>query len=60
MSHAVLDQLCIAAPIAGLLLDRFNKRGDPHDTTGYTVLFLVAAAWILLGVVAVARLRKVK
>jgi hypothetical protein len=55
-----LDQLCIAAPIAGLLLDRFNKRGDPHDTTGYTVLFLVAAAWILLGVVAVARLRKVK
>ncbi len=50
--------LCIAAPVAGLLLDKFNKGGESTD--GFTVLFLLAAVYIFIGIVSVLKLRKVK
>ncbi len=50
--------LCIAAPIAGLLLDTFNE--DESDTKGYTVLFLLAAVYIFVGIVSIMKLKKVK
>ncbi len=56
--------LCVAAPIAGFLLDVFNQRdgesGSGSGTRGYTVLFLLAAAYLFFGVTGVSKLRKVK
>jgi hypothetical protein len=56
--------LCLAAPIAGVLLDLFNQRdgesGSGNGTRGYTVLFLLAAGYLFLGIVGVSKLKKVK
>jgi hypothetical protein len=41
-----------------MLLDYFNE--VEGDTKGYTVLFLLAALYILLGVISILRLKKVK
>jgi len=52
----------IATPIAGFLLDNFQvigaQRGQP--TLGYTVIFSLAAFYLILGTVLVRKVRKVR
>jgi MFS family permease len=48
--------MCLAAPVAGILLDRFN--GPHHE--GYTVLFAAATVYLLLGVLCVLKVRALK
>ena len=55
---ALAVPMCIAAPIAGLLLDTFNQLVG--GTFGFTVLFLLASVYLGLGVVSVTRLQRVK
>jgi MFS family permease len=52
----------IATPIAGLLLDNFQIIGKQHGqpTLGYTIIFFLAAFYLLLGTVLVRRVRKVR
>ncbi len=53
----------IAAPlIAGILLDNFQVIGKQagQPTLGYTVIFLLAAVYLIFGTVLVRRVRKVK
>lgn len=54
----------IAVPIAGVLLDYFNRLGAapggvPHNF-GYNVIFALATFYFILGTVLVRRIRKVK
>ena len=52
----------ISVPIAGLLLDRFQVVGQQHDqpNLGYTVIFLLAVIYFVLGTVLVRKIRKVR
>ena len=52
----------IATPIAGLLLDNFQVIGRQHGqpTLGYTVIFFLAAFYLVFGTVLVRRVRKVR
>ena len=52
----------IATPIAGLLLDNFQAIGRQHGqpTLGYTVIFFLAAFYLVFGTVLVRRVRKVR
>jgi MFS family permease len=52
----------IATPIAGFLLDNFQIIGSQNGqpTLGYTVIFFLAAFYLLLGTVLVRRVRKVR
>ena len=52
----------IATPIAGFLLDNFQIIGSQHaqPTLGYTVIFFLAAFYLVLGTVLVRRVRKVR
>jgi len=53
----VLPQL-LATPIAGTLLDAcqtLGKRADPSSTLGYTVIFVLAAAYFVPGTVFIRR-----
>ena len=52
----------VALPIAGVLLDRFQLIGKDvgQPNLGYTVIFLVAFAYFVLGTVFVGRIRGVK
>lgn len=48
----------MAAPIAGLLLDFCNR--NYGGTTGYAVLFNLAAGYICFGILCIVKLRKIK
>lgn len=54
----------IAVPIAGVLLDNFNRIGaEPGGVPpmfGYTVIFALATLYFILGTVLVRRIRKVR
>ena len=53
----------IATPIAGFLLDFFNRAGSSGgtpSTIGYNVIFGLATLYFILGTVLVRRIRKVK
>ncbi len=53
----------IATPIAGFLLDTFNRVGTTtgaSPTMGYNVIFTLATVYFILGTVLVRRIRKVK
>lgn len=52
----------MATPIAGVLLDNFQIIGRQYaqPTLGYTVVFFLAAFYLLLGTVLVRRVRKVR
>ncbi|OQY94192.1 MAG: hypothetical protein B6D41_07185 [Chloroflexi bacterium UTCFX4] len=54
----------IAVPIAGVLLDYFNRvgaeTGRVPPTFGYTVIFALATLYFILGTVLVRRIRKVR
>lgn len=52
----------IATPIAGFLLDNFQIIGGQHGqpTLGYTVIFFLAAFYLVLGTVLVRKVRKVR
>ncbi len=53
----------IATPIAGFLLDFFNRAGSSGgtpSTLGYNVIFALATLYFILGTVLVRRIRKVK
>lgn len=52
----------IATPIAGVLLDNFQIIGArvAQPTLGYTVIFLLAAFYLMLGTVLVRKVRKVR
>lgn len=54
----------VAVPIAGVLLDYFNRIGaEPggvSPTFGYTVIFALATLYFILGTVLVRRIRKVR
>jgi Na+/melibiose symporter-like transporter len=52
----------IAVPIAGFLLDKFQAVGQANGapTLGYTVIFLLATVYFILGTVLVRRIRKVR
>lgn len=53
----------IATPIAGFLLDSFNRigsSGGAPSTLGYNVIFALAAFYFILGTVLVRRIRKVR
>lgn len=53
----------IATPIAGFLLDTFNRAGSSGgvpSTFGYDVIFGLAALYFILGTVLVRQIRKVK
>jgi MFS family permease len=52
----------IATPIAGFLLDNFQVIGaqNGQPTLGYTVIFSLAAFYLILGTVLVRKLRKVR
>ena len=54
----------IATPIAGFLLDSFNRAGSTvtgePSTIGYDVIFALAAVYFILGTVLVRRIRKVR
>lgn len=56
---AMAIPMCVAAPTAGYLLDTFN-RSAPGGTTGYTVLFLLAAAYLAAGIACVLKIRSVR
>jgi MFS family permease len=58
---ATLPQVT-AAPIAGILLDTFQRVGKSHDlpTLGYTVIFSLAFVYFALGTVLVSRIRGVR
>lgn len=49
----------IAVPIAGLLLDNFQRIGQSHHlpTLGYTVIFMLAFVYYLLGTVLVKKVK---
>jgi MFS family permease len=51
----------IATPIAGILLDNFQVLGrqQGQPTLGYTVIFFLAAFYLVLGTVLVRQVRKV-
>ncbi|MBI5879757.1 MAG: MFS transporter [Chloroflexi bacterium] len=52
----------IATPIAGVLLDKFQVIGaqSGQANLGYTVIFVLAAFYLLLGTVLVRKVRKVR
>ena len=52
----------VALPIAGILLDYFQVvgRNTGHPNLGYTVIFLIAFAYFVLGTVFVGRIRGVR
>jgi len=52
----------IAVPIAGFLLDNFQRVGQANGapTLGYTIIFSLATLYFILGTVLVRRIRKVK
>lgn len=53
----------IATPIAGYLLDTFNRigsSGGTPSTLGYTIIFALATLYFFLGTVLVRRIRKVR
>ncbi len=52
----------VATPIAGLLRDNFQAIGKANGmpVLGYQVIFLVAAAYFILGTVLVRQIKKVK
>ncbi len=52
----------ISTPIAGFLLDRFQAVGSQHAVPhlGYTVIFLLATVYLVLGTVLVRQVRKVR
>ncbi len=57
----VLPQV-IATPIAGFLLDRFQEVGKVQNVPnlGYTVIFMVAVVYFVLGTVFVRQIKKVR
>ena len=57
----VLPQV-IATPIAGFLLDKFQVIGAAQNIAnlGYTVIFLLAVVYFILGTVFVKQIKKVK
>lgn len=55
---ALAIPMCVAAPVAGVLLDWAN--GSFGGTAGYTLLFLMAAAYLAAGVLSVRKLKHVK
>ncbi len=57
----VLPQV-IATPIAGFLLDNFQRVGKVQNipNLGYTVIFLVAVVYFLFGTVFVKQIKKVR
>lgn len=57
----VLPQV-IATPIAGLLLDSFQRVGAAHSVPnlGYTVIFLLAVVYFVFGSVFVRQIKKVR
>ncbi len=52
----------ISTPIAGFLLDRFQAIGNQQGVAhlGYTVIFLLATMYFVLGTVLVRKIRKVR
>ncbi|HEY3416158.1 MAG TPA: MFS transporter [Armatimonadota bacterium] len=52
----------LAVPIAGLLLDHFQKIGQQHGlpTLGYRVIFLLAFLYFVVGTVLVSRVKGVR
>jgi MFS family permease len=52
----------IATPVAGVLLDNFQRVGAStgQPTLGYTVIFSLAAIYLMLGTVLVRKVRKVR
>ncbi len=57
----VLPQV-IATPIAGFLLDNFQQVGKVRNipNLGYTVIFMIAVVYFVLGTVFVKQIRKVR
>ena len=57
----VLPQV-IATPVAGFLLDNFQQVGKVQNipNLGYTVIFLVAVVYFILGTVFVKQIKKVR
>jgi MFS family permease len=57
----VLPQV-IATPIAGFLLDNFQRVGKVQNipNLGYTVIFMVAVVYFLFGTVFVKQIKKVR
>lgn len=52
----------IATPVAGVLLDNFQRIGAQtgQPTLGYTAIFILAAVYLMLGTVLVRQVRKVR
>ncbi len=52
----------VSVPIAGLLLDRFQVIGQQQNqpNLGYTVIFLLAVIYFVLGTVLVRKIRRVR
>ncbi|MGA2821549.1 MAG: PucC family protein [Anaerolineales bacterium] len=57
----VLPQV-IATPLAGFLLDNFQQVGKVQNipNLGYTVIFMVAVVYFILGTVFVKQIKKVR
>jgi MFS family permease len=55
---ALAVPMCLAAPIAGVLLDHFNS--GENSSLGFTVLFAVASVYLAVGVLSVLRVKRVK
>jgi MFS family permease len=57
----VLPQI-IATPVAGVLLDNFQRVGKAQNVPnlGYTVIFLLAVVFFAFGTIFVARIKKVR
>jgi MFS family permease len=57
----VLPQV-IATPIAGFLLDNFQRVGKVQNVPnlGYTVIFMVAVVYFIIGTVFVRQIKKVR
>ncbi len=57
----VLPQI-IATPVAGVLLDNFQRIGKAQNipNLGYTVIFLLAVVFFAFGTIFVARIKKVR
>jgi hypothetical protein len=57
----VLPQV-IATPVAGFLLDNFQQVGKAQHipNLGYTVIFLLAVIYFVLGTVFVKQIKKVR
>jgi len=55
---ALAIPMCLAAPVGGILLDRVNRDWGHH--AGYSVLFGMAAMYLVMGVAALSRVKRLR